>query len=597
VVNELDAVIWVAPAFVVFVALVLFGVRAALSRYALAMAMRKATPEERDQFSRKQDLLAFPTLREFYAPRDDFRREWDPDQKKRAPLAWASPYPKAIKSAWKAARKDTPTQLTMVKNQVAAAAQSFAIETLPDDEQPHNAGPEHFSIVLDLNGKPSETVAGLAPTLKSELRLHSLDVVDNGGDFGSVRLVGHAIAPVDRLEMTKPGKAFYDQNPAKSPFEIPLAVTDKGKSWCLETHHTIIYGLTGAGKSSPLNGIAYQLAPFVRAGLVNIWIADLKGTFARPYKDSSLIYRVATNMPSIEKMMADFDEEMMERIAEVETLSDEEQDAFEELTPSRRLNVMLFDEATGTIIKGSKNRSSRLLEHATNVTLLGREMNYLLVAAGQIVRHDIMENLRANIVNGIALRAENTGWSSFVLFGNHLDKRGPLFDSSQIEVANKHNGYKTAGIGYSKGEGGNPERIRFANLSKSEVRALAATFPPRNSSAQEEPTLSVIADEEPEEEFVFEDIADDERDDAFAPINNAPAPRSQVDENATFAKWDDDRLEKNRRAIENNPERMRQTLWLGRLEAVKHEQRIRAGVAASRKPKSAPANNALPAID
>jgi hypothetical protein len=584
----MEAFVWVIPVVAVVAVVAFLVVRGGVTKFVRKLATRKMSWDERDQMDRKRQLLAFDTLREFYAPRDEFQREWDPDKKKPAPRAWMSAYPEAVKHAWKAARKDSPTRLTLVRQQVAAAAESFVIETLPDEEQPHNAGAEHFSIVLDLNGKPYEQVVGLAPALKSQLRLHSLVEADNGGDFGSVRLVGHSTAPEDRLEKMAPGKKFLEENPAESFLKLPLAMTDRGTPWCLELHHTLLYALTGGGKTVVLHAIIHQLAPFVRKGLVEIWIADLKGTLARPYGDSSLIARKATDISSIERLVADFNAEMMDRVAELDSLPDDEQDSFSRVTPKRKLKLLLVDEVTGTIIEASRNRQSRLLTNATNITLLGRELNFYFIGAAQIVRRDIMENLRVNMVNGIALRSESTGWSSFVLFGNHEDKRGPQFDASQIEVANEANGYKTAGIGFVKGDGATPERVRFARVTLPEVRALAATFPPR--TVREEPLLpeTVVVQDEG---FSFEDhtqpaqqaevlappeaILQPLHDEAFTPMAHAAPRRSQVDDNAKIMGWDDVKLERNRALILADSSK-RGSLWEGRLAVIEQEQRRRA---------------------
>lgn len=575
--------VWVIAVGVAAAALVFFGGRGGLSRLARVIGTRKMSWDERDQLDRKRQLLAFDTLREFYAPRDEFQREWDPDKKKPSPRAWLSMYPEAVKAAWKTARKDAPTRLTLVRQQVNAAAQSFVIETLPEQEQPHNAGADHFSIILDLNGKPYDQVAGLAPALKSQLRLHSLEEADNGGDFGSVRLVGHAVKPEDRLEKAQPNKRFLDEHRAADPFRFALAVTDKGEPWNIELHHTLVYGLTGGGKTFVLHDIVYQLAPYVRAGLVELWIADIKGTFALPYGESSLIARKATDLASIEKLVSDFDAELMARIAELESVPEDEQDRFDKVTPGRKLKVLIFDEITGTIIKSQQNRKSTLLADATNITLLGRELSFFLIGAAQIVRRDVMENLRVNMVNRITLRAESTGWSSFMLFGDHEDKRGPRFDASQIELANQANRYRTAGIGYAIGEGGTPERLRFAFVSKAQVRALAATFPPRVAS-HEAPILveETTRDEEGVITFGEEEPTAQPFDDAFtfdttreSRVSAAAAPRSQVDELDAIQGWPDAKLAKAEEQFEKAPrakDSLRGRAWL---DAVRQERRRR----------------------
>ena len=63
------------------------------------------------------------------------------------------------------------------------------------------------------------------------------------------------------------------------------------RSWLLKLvgNHLLIFGATGAGKSSVIWAIIFALAPFIRAGLVKVWAVDPKGgmelAFGRPLFD------------------------------------------------------------------------------------------------------------------------------------------------------------------------------------------------------------------------------------------------------------------------------------------------------------------------
>jgi DNA segregation ATPase FtsK/SpoIIIE, S-DNA-T family len=72
---------------------------------------------------------------------------------------------------------------------------------------------------------------------------------------------------------------------------VPVAVAEDGTVWLLKLvgNHLLIFGATGAGKSSVIWAIIFALAPFIRAGLVKVWAIDPKGgmelAFGRPLFD------------------------------------------------------------------------------------------------------------------------------------------------------------------------------------------------------------------------------------------------------------------------------------------------------------------------
>src|SRR5215207_6157174 len=74
-------------------------------------------------------------------------------------------------------------------------------------------------------------------------------------------------------------------------YGVPVAVAEDGTPWLLRLvgNHLLIFGATGAGKSSVIWAIIFGLAGFIRAGLVKVWAVDPKGgmelAFGRPLFD------------------------------------------------------------------------------------------------------------------------------------------------------------------------------------------------------------------------------------------------------------------------------------------------------------------------
>ena len=60
---------------------------------------------------------------------------------------------------------------------------------------------------------------------------------------------------------------------------LPVAVAEDGTVWRLQLvgSHVLVVGATGAGKGSVIWSLLLQLAPLVRAGLVEVWAVDPKG--------------------------------------------------------------------------------------------------------------------------------------------------------------------------------------------------------------------------------------------------------------------------------------------------------------------------------
>src|SRR5699024_6717102 len=114
----------------------------------------------------------------------------------------------------------------------------------------------------------------------------------------------HVTEPMDILTEHGAGVEFFDKHPAKVPYSLPLALRSDGKPWALATHHTLIYGMTGSGKGSPLHGIVRQLSPYVSDGRAKLYGIDPKASELRPYMEPSLFEEVVSENDEAQEIIS-----------------------------------------------------------------------------------------------------------------------------------------------------------------------------------------------------------------------------------------------------------------------------------------------------
>ena len=137
---------------------------------------------------------------------------------------------------------------------------------------------------MQYDGKNPTDIERLFPAIKTQLGLRILEPTPDTNPF-AVTLIASRVPLTDPLETMRAGvESFYD-HPATRPQQLRMAFTRDGKPWSLNTHHTLVFGVTGAGKSGPLLATIFQMAPFVKNGSAHLYGIDPKnsniGYFAR----------------------------------------------------------------------------------------------------------------------------------------------------------------------------------------------------------------------------------------------------------------------------------------------------------------------------
>lgn len=567
---------FVLVGLVIIAAVVFFGFRRVVQYIVVAREQRRSTDAEVEQWERKLAVLESKAVVEFFAPSSDFVKEWDPEKKKILPAAWASPYRRAVLKLWDKRKSESPNKLALVRQQVAAAADQIFIETLPEDEQPANGGPDHFSIEIPMNGRPSSDIEALSPTFKSLLKLDrrdwSLTQIDPR-EPGMVRFVGHASEPADRLVAQKNGAEWFDENPASSPYLLPLAVDDKGSPVCLRVHHTFIYGTTGAGKGSVLSGMMHQLAPFIEQGLVGIYAIDPNGAELEKFQESSLLKAYASSQEDAEALITYVYNLMNARTAALIRNEENEYGDKHVISKENPLTLLIIDEMSSVLDTMQTGRkAAQALNDLTLIYSQGRKRGFFVIGAAQNARAETLPAaIRANIQNWILLRIGAVdSYFNALLLGDEAVLRG--FDATKITAAPAAHGMSeedadklTAGIGFLRRAANMPVKIRFAHMSGAALRRLADAHKlPIGETVPKLPTMTgklqaafetlsdeLVARSVPGREAAAVEessaVSTDNRKAFFEPEGIAPSDdatprRSQVDELAEVREWPQEKL-------------------------------------------------------
>jgi len=463
----------------------------------------------RTHFKIKGELLANRALRETYAPTRHYERDLR-DKEANLRLAFLSPFPNAVKTAVKQAHLPRGKKL-MAHAQIKEVARSVHVASLPkgifvgngygDADGPKGETPEqrakrliaqdklnaanHFRINLDANGEDPAVIAKVEAKIKTQLALHGGLDPFNTDSATQLSYIAHREPMVDLITETKVGAYFFQENPAENVYAIPLGITPDLEPWVWETHHTMIFGMTGSGKGSPIQGAIFQLAPFVKQGIAQIRIADPKNAEGRVYNEwkSSLVEQISVGMDEEDmrehaKIFADLKREIGHRSkygkkTSIKKGAEDDGRDFE-ATKETPLILLIIDEFP-TLFKGFEQmgkEGKKPLSDLAQVILTGRSYGVYILAATQRGDKAIMDAVIDSMQHKVCLRQTNPYFNGLFL-GDDYKENG--CDPARIKKATKNNGYKTAGIGYIADDEGQTN-IRFAYISKIEIAELVREF-------------------------------------------------------------------------------------------------------------------------
>lgn len=227
---------------------------------------------------------------------------------------------------------------------------------------------------------------------------------------------------------------------------VPVGVTEDHDVWRLRVlyGHILLAGATGSGKGSVLWSLLNGIGPAIRAGLVDVRLADPKGGAEFGRGEDRLFTRFAVDTASILAMLTEAVAEMDERLARMRRAG------LRKLAPSvdEPLILVMIDEAAS--LSSYANRDDRdEFRRLTGLLLSkGRAAAVSVVAALQDPSKETMPNRQLFPIR-IGLRLDEPTQTAMV-HGQGARDRG-----ARCDEISEH----TPGVGYV-GEDGTTQFVR-----------------------------------------------------------------------------------------------------------------------------------------
>jgi DNA segregation ATPase FtsK/SpoIIIE, S-DNA-T family len=259
---------------------------------------------------------------------------------------------------------------------------------------------------------------------------------------------------------------------------VPVGLTEDGEVWTVSVAgtHVFIAGATGSGKGSVQSGILAALAPYVAAGLVEVWLCDPKGMelalweplaarYARPIIDPA-------GEPTFEPVVR-----LVEDTARLIVARSEAKHALKQRkhipTPGDPFVVVFLDELatlTAYIDEGKDRWKSRAKRSLSIALSQGRAPGLAVVANLQDPRKEVIPQ-RGLFPTTICLRQTEAEMVDLIL-GKGAHDRGARAE----EIPE---GITGAGVGYVLLDGQRePTRVRASWWDDSDIERIVARYAP-----------------------------------------------------------------------------------------------------------------------
>ncbi|WP_181028168.1 FtsK/SpoIIIE domain-containing protein [Rathayibacter rathayi] len=475
--------------FIVTRVLVIYGERWRLNAKSHGGSRRFLKPKTWFQlrpkhlFKAQGSLLTSRGVREFYAPAAHYIEERQP---KRLYLrnAWLSPYYAAVKTTVDQNGPAIRGKHMQARKQIRQVAKWAEVKPLPEDVFIGGDQTKHCLVELGLDSHRRPDVEKLIEDVKSALHAQSIEFRQTE-QYDRISMLVHWVKPEDILIERKFGVEFFNENPALTPYSIPLAIQENGQPWSLGFHHTLVYGMTGAGKGGPIQGTIRQLAPFVEKGTVKFYGIDPKGPELGAYakKGVRMFERISIglaeeNIRQHAKTINQIARLLSEREASLEPDFTPGQENLNRDIPATKETpwIVLFIDEYLTLIKGLKKLGKEgTMVQATLEQILatGRSFGIYVFLATQVATKEVFGDVRDNVPNAIVLKHKAGNYWTTEFLGEDALENG--HNPKAIGASNKANGYRTAGIGYvSSAEG--IVKVRFGYLSDADIVEVARRF-------------------------------------------------------------------------------------------------------------------------
>ncbi|MGH3611249.1 MAG: FtsK/SpoIIIE domain-containing protein [Pseudonocardia sp.] len=225
--------------------------------------------------------------------------------------------------------------------------------------------------------------------------------------------------------------------------------------------HVLVAGASGAGKGSLLWAPLRALGPMIPAGLVRIWMIDLKGG-AETARGAPLFHRHATTMPEALRLLGEVRDGMKAR----QQLMREEGWRRCEISAAVPLDLVMIDEMAMLTAYGDRAEVREALRLLAEILTQGRACLISVIGYVQEPSKDVID-VRDLFTTRICLGVTAAAHVDMVL-GDGARERGALADEIPGDPAH-------AGIGYIIDQGSRlPVRFRAAYVTDDDIDELAA---------------------------------------------------------------------------------------------------------------------------
>lgn len=476
---------------------------------------RRYIPKQpRDLLQVKAELMCHKNIRAAFAPSEE-SGEWLKERKTNTQTytdkdgktatkdvlesttfdmsAWLSAYPRTVKRFIKTAPSySSKNTRYLPREEVRTIANRITIREASSTEAQGLVanGKDRKFFVIDLSCAHStaDKIRSLKPSIIAALKLGDLREIKHDDPQ---RVTYLATMPgVDTAlsnDNMPTGEEFIKAHPANASLtRVPLAVTEDGGVWAVKPMHTLIVGVTGSGKSSPLNMITAQLSDAVLAGTATIDAIDPKanGDLRTKWGRSGIYRSCGEGADDYVRTIREFWESMESFSTDTGALTKDSVNAaaltvsdFKASTQTP-LRVLMIDELP-SMINDLKNHAEgkRAIELLNQILRKGRSLGHIIIAASQTLEKADLEGVdRNSFVYKVALRLDSTYQSDYIL-GSGASAAG--FDSKDIP-----NSAGFIGVALVRDETGDPVKVRFPFFPNDQIVEIMKRHLPDSESVE-----------------------------------------------------------------------------------------------------------------
>lgn len=246
---------------------------------------------------------------------------------------------------------------------------------------------------------------------------------------------------------------------------VHIGYTDLLEPWLLKVRgtHTLLTGETGAGKGSVVWSLLRSLAPFIKAGLVQVWAIDPKGGMELEFGKDMFARYERDNYEAMAKLFED-------AVGVMDDLTIDLRGVARSFTVTRETPfvLVLVDElADITELNEDRQIQNRIESAMGRLLTKGRAPGFSVFACTQIVTKDVVR-WRDQFPTRIALRLKTAGQTEMAL-GEDAHKAGAYCEAIPEDLP---------GIGYVYLDGHKePVRVRAGYVTDEEIQDMNKHYP------------------------------------------------------------------------------------------------------------------------